>query len=64
MDIKTLKQFHYNTIERLYQLIDEASLIAGSTDLDFVSSEVKRITKALAAELEGIDESVKEYHNI
>jgi predicted PolB exonuclease-like 3'-5' exonuclease len=64
MDIKSLKQYQYNSIERLYQLIDEVSLIVGNTDVESVNSEVKRITKALAVELEGIDESVKEYNNI
>jgi predicted PolB exonuclease-like 3'-5' exonuclease len=64
MDIKSLKQYQYDSIERLYQLIDEVSLIVGNTDVESVNSEVKRITKALAVELEGIDESVKEYNNI
>ena len=64
MDIKSLKQYQYDSIERLYQLIDEVSLIVGNTDVESVNSEVRRITKALALELEGIDESVKEYNNI
>ncbi len=64
MDIKSLKQYQYDSIERLYQLIDEVSLIVGNTDVESVNSEVRRITKALAVELEGIDESVKEYNNI
>ena len=64
MDIKSLKQYQYDSIERLYQLINEVSLIVGNTDVESVNSEVRRITKALAVELEGIDESVKEYNNI
>ena len=64
MDIKSLKQYQYDSIERLYQLIDEVSLIVGNTDVESVNSEVRRITKALAVELEGIDESVKECNNI
>ena len=62
MDIKSLKQYQYDSIERLYQLIDEVSLIVGNTDVESVNSEVKRITKALAVELEGVAES-HEYQN-
>lgn len=64
MDIKELNKYQYDSIERLYQLIDEVSLLVGNTDVESVASEVKRITKALAVELEGIDESVKEFNNI
>ena len=64
MDIKELNKYQYYSIERLYQLIDEVSLLVGNTDVESVTSEVKRITKALAVELEGIDESVKEFNNI
>lgn len=64
MDIKELNKYQYDSIERLYQLIDEVSLLVGNTDVESVTSEVKRITKALAVELEGIDESVKEFNNI
>ena len=64
MDIKELNKYQYDSIERLYQLIDEVSLLVGNTDVESVASEVKRITRALAVELEGIDESVKEFNNI
>lgn len=64
MDIRTLEKFHFDTIERVYKLVDELSEISGSTDIKVVSNEVKRISRAISAELEGMDESVKEYHNI
>lgn len=64
MDARTLKQFQYDTIERVYQLADEVAMLGGSTDLKYVTSEVRRLTKAITAELEGIEEIVKEYHEI
>ena len=64
MDITTLRKFQYDTIERLYRLIDESVLLTATTDVKETSNEVRRITKALTAELEGMEEVVKEFNDI
>ena len=64
MDIKSLTKFQRDTIERMYAVVDESVLLVGNTDLKVVSSEVRRLRRALEAELEAIEESVKEHHNL
>lgn len=64
MDRELLKQFQYATIERVYRLVDELTMMSDSVDLDHVSLETRRISKAIQVEIEGIEEAVKEYHGI
>lgn len=64
MDRELLKQFQYATIERVYRLVDELTMMSDSVDLDHVSAETRRISKAIQVEIEGIEEAVKEYHGI
>ena len=64
MDIGNLEMFQRETMERIYKLVDELTLLTGTTDLTMVNFEVKRIHKATEVETEAILESVKEYHGI
>jgi hypothetical protein len=64
MDIGNLEMFQRETMERIYKLVDELTLLTGNTDLNMVDFEVKRIRKAIEVETEAILESVKEYHGI
>ena len=64
MDKELLKKFQYATIERVYRLVDELTMMTDSVDLDYVSAESRRISKAIQVEIEGIEEAVKEYHGI
>ena len=64
MDIGNLEMFQRETMERIYKLVDELTLLTGNTDLNMVDFEVKRIRKAIEVETEAILESVTEYHGI
>lgn len=64
MDVTTLRKYQYEAVRRLYELIDEAALMSDSTDLKYVSGEIRRLRRAIEAELEGMEEAVKEFHNI
>ena len=64
MNSNQLVTFQSQTIERIYQLVDELAMLSGQTDLQHVAKETRHLSRAIAAEIEGIEESVKEYHGI
>jgi hypothetical protein len=64
MNNDSLKKFQYATVERVYKLVDELAEVTMSVDIDYVSKETNRIAKAISAEVEGMEEAVKEYHGI
>ena len=64
MDYKELAKHQAQSVNRIYNLVDELALVGESTDLEYVSEATKRIARAIEVEIEGIDEAVKEYHGI
>ena len=64
MDYKELAKHQAQSVNRIYNLVDELAFVGESTDLEYVSEATKRIARAIEVEIEGIDEAVKEYHGI
>ena len=64
MDYKELAKHQAQSVNRIYNLVDELAFVGESTDLEYVSEATKRIARAIEVEIEGMDEAVKEYHGI